>query len=94
MSLSATTPAVATACGRRQPPPRWAGWALLALLERLTARTIWTVTALLASLGGPLSRSGITAANRAVLVLPHLAVGAVLIPALRSTAASRAGRPA
>jgi hypothetical protein len=40
------------------------------------------------------ARSGITAANRAVLVLLHLAVGAVLIPALRSTVASRAGRPA
>jgi hypothetical protein len=49
---------------------------------------------LVASLGGPLSGSGITAANRAVLVLPHLAVGTVLIPALRRTAASRAGRPA
>ena len=77
----------------------WGLLALLALLEQLTARarTIWTVTAavvLVASLGGPLSGSGITAANRAVLVLPHLAVGTVLIPALRRTAASRAGRPA
>ena len=52
------------------------------------------MVALRGSLGGPLSGSGVTAANRAVLVLLHLAVGAVLIPALRRTAASRAGRPA
>ena len=56
--------------------------------------TVAAVVALRGSLGGPLSGSGITAANRAVLVLPHLAVGAVLIPALRRTAASRTGRPA
>jgi Family of unknown function (DUF6069) len=150
MSLSATTPAVATARGRRQlrllvaaaavlaaeavwglaelgfgldlRAPAVGGssqpadigplavavasgaaalvaWGLLALLERLTgrARNLWTVTAvvvLLASLGGPLSGTGITTANRAVLVGLHLAVGAVLIPALRRTAASRPGRPA
>jgi hypothetical protein len=40
------------------------------------------------------ARSGITATNRAVLVLLHLAVGAVLIPALQRTAPSRTGRPA
>jgi len=39
------------------------------------------------------ARSGITATNRAVLML-HLAVGAVLIPALQRTAPSRTGRPA
>jgi hypothetical protein len=76
-----------------------AAWALLALLERLTARarTIWTIVAvvvLVASLGTPLLGSGVTAANRAVLELLHLAVGAVLIPALRRTAASPSGRPA
>jgi hypothetical protein len=150
MSLSATTPTVATAGGRRRarllvaaaavlaaealwalaelgfgldlrapatalsPQPAdigpvlvavgcgaaaLAAWGLLALLERLTARarTIWTIVAvvvLVASLGTPLLGSGVTAANRAVLELLHLAVAAVLIPALRRTAASRAGRPA
>jgi hypothetical protein len=42
------------------------------------------------SLGTPLSGTGITAANRAVLVLMHLAVGGVLIPALYRTSPSRA----
>lgn len=67
-----------------------AGWALLAVLERFTARarTIWTVIAvvvMLASLGGPLSGTGITATNRTWLVLMHAVVGAVLIPLLAST---------
>lgn len=70
-----------------------AGWGLLAVLERVTARarTVWTVAAvvvLLASFGGPLSGTGITAANRAVLALLHLAVGAVLISGLSRTAAA------
>jgi len=76
------------------------GWGVLAVLERLTsrARRIWLVIALIAlvaSLGMPLSGTGVSAANRAVLVLMHLAVGGVLIPALyrssrgRSAAVSR-----
>src|SRR5437773_58011 len=57
-----------------------AGWGLLALLERLTtrARRVWVVIAVVAlvlSLGTPLSGTGVTAANRIVLVLMHLAVG-------------------
>jgi hypothetical protein len=67
--------------------PALLGWALLALLERRTARArpVWTgvaVVVLLLSLGGPLT-AGTTTASKAVLVLMHLAVGAVLIPALR-----------
>ena len=67
-----------------------AGWGLLALLERLTshARTVWVaiaVPALLLSLLTPLSGTGVSAANRVVLVLMHVTVGAVLIPALYST---------
>ena len=66
------------------------GWALLALLERRTARahTIWTAAAtavLLLSLGGPVAADADTSV-KAVLVLLHLAVAAVLIPALRRTA--------
>jgi hypothetical protein len=68
-----------------------AGWGLLALLERVTAhaRTVWVVFAVVAlvlSLGTPLSGTGVTAANRFALVLMHLAVGGVLIPAMYRTA--------
>lgn len=73
------------------------GWALLALLERFTARarTIWTIVALvvlLVSLGGPLTGTGVSTGNRVGLVLLHLAVAAVLIPLLpgRSTASGAA----
>jgi len=67
-----------------------AGWALLAILERLTsrARLVWTAVAVLAllfSLGGPLSGSGISDANRLALVLMHLVVAAVVIAGLRRT---------
>jgi hypothetical protein len=68
-----------------------AGWALLALLERFTARprTIWTAIALLVallSLAGPLSTlASTTAANGLSLALMHLAVAAVLIPILAGT---------
>jgi Family of unknown function (DUF6069) len=73
-----------------------AAWGLLALLERLTAypRTVWTaiaVLALLISLGGPLSGTGVTGANRVALALMHLAVAAVLIPLLRRTAPNLRG---
>ena len=66
------------------------GWGLLALLQKFTARarTVWTVIAgvvLAASLFGPLSGEGITGANRVVLLLMHLVVGAVLIIGLRRT---------
>jgi hypothetical protein len=65
------------------------GWAGLALLERRTTRTrtAWTVTALavvVVSLSGPLT-AATTPAAAAVLSLMHLAVAAVLIPALRSS---------
>jgi ABC-type uncharacterized transport system permease subunit len=77
-----------------------AGWGLLALLERLTARArpIWVVVAIVAlllSLTGPLGGSGVSAANRAVLVLMHFTVAAVLIPGLlrrRGGPAPRDGR--
>jgi hypothetical protein len=75
-----------------------AGWALLALLERFTARarTIWTAIALLAallSLAGPLSTLASTEANVLALALMHLAVAAVLIPILAGTSPAPA-RPA
>ena len=68
-----------------------AGWALLAVVERLTARPrrVWTVIAVVAlvvSLGGPLSGSGITTSNRLALVLMHVVVAALVIPALARTA--------
>ena len=71
-----------------------AGWGLLALLERFTtrARTVWAVLAVLVlvvSLGGPLGGTGITAANRIALLLMHLVVAAVLIPALYRTSRTR-----
>jgi hypothetical protein len=68
-----------------------ASWALLALLERFTARarTIWTAIALLVallSLAGPLSAlASTTAANALALALMHLTVAAVLIPILAAT---------
>jgi hypothetical protein len=64
-----------------------AGWALLAQLEHVTARAraIWTTAAvifLLLSLGGPFSGHGVSTANRLLLGLIHLAVGAILITGL------------
>ncbi len=63
------------------------GWALLAVLEHRSARarTRWTggaVAVLLLSLAGPLT-GATTATSKTVLVLMHLSLGAVLIPALR-----------
>lgn len=71
-----------------------AGWALLAVLERVTSRprTIWTVVAVvvfLISLGGPQSGTGISTENRLMLTLIHLVVAAVLIPTLARTSADR-----
>ncbi|GAA2379047.1 DUF6069 family protein [Streptomyces cuspidosporus] len=67
------------------------GWALLALLERFTARarTVWTAVAgavLVMSLFAPVFSEGLTGGNRLTLVCLHLAVGAVLIPAYRKGA--------
>lgn len=68
-------------------------WVLLATLERLTSRgrAVWTgiaTLALVASLGAPLSGTGVTAGNRIVLLLMHLVVGGVLIPLLYRTSTS------
>ena len=70
------------------------GWAVLAALERLTprARRIWLVVALgglAASLSMPLSGTGVSTASRAVLVLMHLAVAAVVIAVLYRTSSGR-----
>ncbi|WP_433280405.1 DUF6069 family protein [Micromonospora sp. CA-244673] len=67
-----------------------AGWALLALLERFTARAraVWTGAAalvLLLSLLGPLG-GGVGAAATLTLVALHLVAAAVLVPLLRRTA--------
>jgi hypothetical protein len=66
-----------------------AGWGLLALLERFTARSrsIWTGVAaavLLTSLSGPLG-AGVGAAATLTLVMMHLVAAAVLIPLLVRT---------
>lgn len=71
--------------------PALAGWALLALLERLTSRAaqLWLAIALLAlaaSLSMPLSGSGLDAAQRVALVAMHLAVGAAVVPTLYGSA--------
>ncbi|NEA28162.1 DUF6069 family protein [Actinomadura bangladeshensis] len=70
-----------------------AAWALLALLERTTARPrrTWTITALAVlalSLTGPLS-SATDTESLLVLTALHLLVGAVLIPGLASSARHR-----
>ena len=66
-----------------------AGWGLLGLLGRFTAkaRVVWTVTAIVAallSLGGPLSATA-SAGTKVSLVAMHLAVATVLIAVLRRT---------
>lgn len=73
------------------------GWALLAVLERLTraARTAWTAIALsvlVISYGGPLLGTGIPTGSRITLALMHTTVAAVLIAVLRSTSPRVAGR--
>jgi hypothetical protein len=68
------------------------GWALLAVLERVTAaraRGLWTGAALLVlvlSLFAPLFGEGLGVGNRVTLVLLHLSVGAILVPAFRRDA--------
>jgi Family of unknown function (DUF6069) len=69
------------------------GWALLALLERRTprARTIWAaiaVAVLVVSLAGPLV-GGVTAAATLTLIVAHIALAAVLIPALYRSSPTR-----
>ncbi len=66
-----------------------AGWGLLALLRRFTAkaRSVWTVTAIVAallSLAGPLSAIA-SVGTKVALVAMHLAVATVLIVVLRRT---------
>src|SRR5215831_8127523 len=73
------------------------GWAALAALERSTshASRIWlgvALVALLASLALPLGGTGVTEANRAVLVLMHLAVGATVITVPYRTSPRRVPR--
>lgn len=67
-----------------------AGWGLLAVLERFTARAgrTWTMVALgvlVLSVLGPLG-AGLGAVTRIVLVAMHLIVGAVLIVGLGRSA--------
>src|SRR5579871_3795582 len=69
------------------------GWLLLALLERRTprARLLWTTIAL-AALGAALAlrlAAATTASAAAGLIVMHLAVGAVVIPALARMARTR-----
>ncbi len=69
-----------------------AGWGLLALLERRTARArrIWTGIAFVVvvlSLSLPLI-AGTTMSSKVALALMHVAVAAVLIPAMRRSPAS------
>jgi hypothetical protein len=71
-----------------------AGWTLLCLLERVSARPrrAWTMAALLVllvSLAAPLSGGGAGVADRATLVMLHLVVGVVLIPPLAASAVTR-----
>jgi uncharacterized protein DUF6069 len=74
----------------------FAGWGLLAILERrtLNARKVWTVLAVITcitSLGSPLF-SGIGADAKLGLASLHLVVGATVILGLRRTALSAAER--
>jgi hypothetical protein len=71
------------------------GWGTYVLLGRIAparGRLIWTivaVVALLFSLGGPLSGTGTTGSSRAVLVLLHLVVGAIVILGVPRVASRR-----
>ena len=74
----------------------FAGWGLLAILERRTpnARTVWTVVAVIAwivSLGSPLF-NGIGIEAKLGLASLHLVVGAAVIVGLRRTALTAAER--
>ncbi|MGH3936576.1 MAG: DUF6069 family protein [Pseudonocardiaceae bacterium] len=67
-----------------------AGWALLALLERITsrARTIWTAIAVTVLLLTLPYLPGFTATERVVIALIHLTLAAILITGLRRTGRS------
>lgn len=72
----------------------FAGWGLLALLEKFTrnALMIWTIVAVAVfalSLSGPLTGTGVSTGNRLALVLMHIVAGTVLIVLMRRTAARR-----
>jgi hypothetical protein len=72
-----------------------AGWALLAFLERRTARarSIWTAVAavaVLVSVSLPLS-VGVSTSTKVTLALMHVAVAAIVIPAMRSGSRPNAG---
>ena len=69
------------------------GWLLLALLERRTprARLLWTtiaLAALVASLALPLAVATTTSAVAGLIVM-HVTVGGVVIPAMAHTASAR-----
>ncbi|MBC6458357.1 DUF6069 family protein [Actinomadura sp. HBU206391] len=68
------------------------GWALLAGLERVTARAgqVWTVIALVVLVASFVPLIGVEASGgtKAVLALTHVAVGVVLIPVFRRTTAA------
>jgi Family of unknown function (DUF6069) len=69
------------------------GWLLLALLERRTSQTrrLWTIVALAAlaaSLALPLAVATTTSAVAGLIVM-HVTVGAVVIPAMAHTARAR-----
>jgi len=71
-----------------------AGWALLAVLERVLSRgrTVWTVAAglvLLLSLGAPLGGEGLPVSSRVTLLALHLVVGGVLLAVLPRTSPAR-----
>jgi Family of unknown function (DUF6069) len=63
------------------------GWGTLAVLERLTVRaaTVWTVLASLVAVVSlvPIYLEGATTGTKVALALIHLAVAAVLVPAMR-----------
>ena len=66
------------------------GWGVLAVLERFTSwdRRIWlalSLIALVVSLGMPMSGSGVPDVDRAVLVLMHVLVAAIIVPAMYRT---------
>jgi hypothetical protein len=70
-------------------------WGVRALLERLTRRAtaVWTVLAVIVLLASILPPLGVeaTGATKAILMLMHVAVAAVLIPALNSPRSASVG---
>lgn len=68
----------------------FAGWGVLALLERFTARarTIWTVVAVAVVVLSllPTVTADASTGTRIALTAMHLAVGAVVVPLLRKDA--------